>query len=145
MMQLSLTNTGANTTLHVLADNATAWSLSNSLAGNCTFGNTSLLTPQSLNFSDFSAPVPEQAIQYYRASSVVLTLDGYNNTAALTNDTSAPDTPLPTTVDGAFIMCVNETIGNAVPLIGGTSTLSPPMHSVSGTAALGLVLLWLLF
>lgn len=72
-----------------------------------------------------SAPVPyntgqraEEAIQYYRASSVVLTLDGYNNTAALGSDESMPSVAFPSDLDFKVLACINQTIGTAVPLVG---------------------------
>jgi hypothetical protein len=57
-------------------------------------------------------------VQYYRASSVALTLDGYNNTGALAPE-GTPDTPLPTNIDTSLLDCLNQTIGLAVPLIDG--------------------------
>lgn len=48
---------------------------------------------------------------------MVLTLDGYNNTAALSDNASLPDTPLPTWVNQPFLDCLNQTIGAAVPLV----------------------------
>lgn len=78
-------------------------------------------------------PLPEQAIQYYRASSVVLTLDGYNNTAVfasngtISNATSSWNpTPLPilSDMDQNLLGCLNGTIGEAVPLVdGGVSSV----------------------
>ena len=69
----------------------------------------------------------EQIIQYYRASTFALGLDGYNNTAALPSNmplsnTSAPiplsdDTPLPSNLNRTFLACVNTTVGASVPLI----------------------------
>lgn len=71
-------------------------------------------------------PNPEQAIQYYRASSVVLTLDGYNDTTAL-NASAGPDdphTPLPTWVNSSMLDCLNQTIGAAVPLVDASTAVS---------------------
>ena len=56
-------------------------------------------------------------MQYYRASTVALTLDGYNNTGAFSEDDNAPDTPLPTNIDTNLLNCLNTTIGEAVPLV----------------------------
>ena len=64
-------------------------------------------------------PKPEQAIQYYRSSSVVLTLDNYNDTKTL-NDTaveSDPHVPLPADVDTKLLTCVNRTLGLGMPLM----------------------------
>jgi len=72
-------------------------------------------------------PLPEQVIQWYRASSFALSLDGYNNSAALasnqpasnssTDYTRLPDTPLPEGLNMTFMNCVNYTIGESVPLM----------------------------
>lgn len=79
------------------------------------------------NGSAFGSPQPESAIQYYRASSVVLTVDGYNDTSASSTNPSLPDIPLPTTIDSHLLECLNSTIGLAVPLVdsgdGGVSTI----------------------
>jgi len=78
-------------------------------------------------------------VQYYRASSVVLTLDGYNDTAALgENVTNAADpiyhVPLPNTTDTTLLNCLNETIGAAVPLADGAYALK-----VASLGTVGLV------
>lgn len=65
---------------------------------------------------DGSLPKPEQMVQWYRASSFGLALDGYNNTAAFAADSSSiPDTPLPPH-DAPFLACLNSTIGSRLPL-----------------------------
>jgi len=68
-------------------------------------------------------PRPEQAIQYYRASSVALTLNGYNNSAVYT-DGPAEDAPLPAGIDVEMISCINNTIGGRVPLVEGFGSSS---------------------
>lgn len=123
MAQTTFADANSNNTFHLLSDNSTVISLIDSVTANCTLGNTTALTATPLNTSDPSQPRPEQAVQYYRASSVVLTLDGYNDTAALSN-TSMPDTPLPSWVDQSFLDCLNQTIGAAVPLVDSASPLS---------------------
>ena len=138
MTQTTFADSASNNTFHLLADNSTVNSLIESVAGNCTLGNTTALSATPLNTSDPSQPRPEQAVQYYRASSVVLTLDGYNNTAALSDDSNAPNTPLPTWADASFLDCLNQTIGAAVPLIDNAGYLRWDAPSMG---ALGLV--WL--
>jgi len=118
-------NPSASTTFHLLADNTTTYALIASIASNCTtyLASTSTLTmPVGLDQNAPGAPQPEQAVQYYRASSVVLTLDGYNNTGAFSDDDNTPDTPLPTTIDLNLLNCLNQTIGLNVPLVDGATT-----------------------
>ena len=70
----------------------------------------------SFNPNSQYVPKPEQAIQYYRASSVVFTLDGYNNSATLSSNESVPDSPLPQHIDMDLLNCINRTIGSVIPL-----------------------------
>jgi hypothetical protein len=124
MAQANFISSSSNTTFHVLSDNTTVTSLISSISTNCSSFNSGSSSSVAIAFNpnDPNSPKPEQAIQYYRASSVVLTLDGYNNTAALSNDENTPDTPLPTNIDTGFMDCLNQTIGQAVPLIGRAHT-----------------------
>lgn len=124
MQAAFISNTTGNT-FHVLADNATVVSLIESVTDNCTqfdLASNSSTSPSSYSGNNTNDPQPESSIQYYRASSVALTLDGYNNTAALSNDSNAPATPLPTTgLDMVLLSCLNDTIGAAVPLVDSAS------------------------
>lgn len=125
MMQAAFISNTTGSTFHVLADNATVVSLISSVTDNCTqfdLASNSSTSPASYSGNSSSDPQPESAIQYYRASSVALTLDGYNNTGALSNDSNAANTPLPTTgLDTVLLSCLNDTIGAAVPLVSGSS------------------------
>lgn len=119
----SFASNSTNTTFYILSDNSTTTALVASIADNCTsylaINASSNFTPQPFDPSSLNSPKPEQAVQYYRASSLALTLDGYNNTAALNNTPGLPDTPLPSGVDLNLLACLNQTIGAAVPLIDG--------------------------
>ncbi|KAK1232626.1 hypothetical protein PQX77_004247 [Marasmius sp. AFHP31] len=117
---------GNSTMYHLLADNATVSSLIISINSKCSgytiTANTTLsaTTSDMLKPYDASAPnatKPENVIQYYRASSVALALDGYNNSAVFSNDTNAPDTPLPTGLNTSALDCLNQTIGASAPLV----------------------------
>jgi hypothetical protein len=90
-----------------------------------------------LQYIKDGAPLEEEAVQYYRASSVVLTIDGYNNTAIFSPGDTTPDAPLPTTVDTNMLKCMNETIAEFVPLI---SNAAVGGRMLSGN--LGLVLVF---
>ena len=85
------------------------------------------------------APSPGEVVQYYRASSVALTLDGYNNTAALSGDANATAVPLPSNIDTTLLTCLNDTIGEAVPLFE-DAAMRLPMPSVG--AFVLLCVLW---
>lgn len=136
-MQAAFSSNSTNSTFHVLADNSTVVSLISSITANCSlYINTSnaSTTPVPYVANATGAPQPEQAVQYFRASSVALTLDGYNDTAALSNDSSLPDTPLPSTVDNNLLDCLNQTIGLAAPLID-----SAALSSSANTHSMGIV------
>ena len=103
-------------------------------------------TPYTNNNDNSSLPRPEQAIEYYCASSIILALDGYNNSAALDsnlNDTTTPDTPLPSNINTDYInQCVNNTIGTNAPLIDSSAV----GLAWSAPSALGLVgVAWLIY
>ncbi|KAI0628678.1 hypothetical protein C8Q77DRAFT_1147612 [Trametes polyzona] len=138
MVQAAFSSNSTNTTFHVVADNSTVTALIASIDANCTVASNSSTAPLAFNGSA-SDPKPEQAIQYYRASSVVLTLDGYNDTSALADNSSAPPAPLPTNIDQTLLNCLNDTIGAAVPLFednAASSRLSMPNLGVVGLAYL---------
>ncbi|KAF9259588.1 hypothetical protein L218DRAFT_874410 [Marasmius fiardii PR-910] len=133
----------AQTILRIFADNATIADLVTDISRNCS----TYLTPQSGNAAPFNTsapapgPKPEQVIQYYRASSVALTLDGYNNTAVFGSEGSK-DVDLPSTVDSGMIYCVNQTIGVSVPLIDGSVGR---FGTIPGFQVVGIVsLVWVL-
>ncbi|KAJ4472986.1 hypothetical protein J3R30DRAFT_3659353 [Lentinula aciculospora] len=144
----SLNSTLSPTTFHVLADNTTLISLISAITMNCSTNiNTSSSTsnasdPNPYNASDSNVPQPESAIEYYRASSVVLTLDGYNNSAVLSSDENATNTPLPGGIDTTLQDCLNQTIGAAVPLIDGATRVSTGPR-IEAMALLSLVIVFL--
>ncbi|KAF9230238.1 hypothetical protein BU15DRAFT_91157 [Melanogaster broomeanus] len=121
MVEATFISNSMNTTFHVLSDNSTATSLVTTIDANCTayLSSDSTSSLQPFNASAPGAPQPEQAIQYYRSSSIVLTLDGYNNSATLDSDPNATDSPLPSAIDLTLMDCLNQTIAAAAPLIDG--------------------------
>ncbi|EIW78170.1 hypothetical protein CONPUDRAFT_107921 [Coniophora puteana RWD-64-598 SS2] len=146
------------TTFHLLADNSTVSALLPLLVSNCSSNlqsqgsstNQTSQTPAAVNTSSTGAPQPFQAVQYYRASSVVLTLDGYNNSATLGTDDSiagdeTADTPLPSGIDLTLLDCLNQTIIQAAPLVDAAGGLrlggAPSMQGMLGLA----IAIWCLF
>lgn len=135
-----------NTTFHVLSDNSTVTSLIQSIDANCShyLSSSSSSSPLPFNVSSANAPQPQQAVQYYRASSVVLTLDGYNNSAIFSSNANVTDSPLPSNMDTNLSVCLNQTIALAVPLVNGdfpSSSVAPP---VASAAVLGVLVSFLL-
>jgi hypothetical protein len=129
-----------NTIFRLVADNDTVTALIPDLTSNCSIY---MIAPSPNSSSPFntSAMEPEQVVQYYRASTVALTLDGYNNSAVFAPENSTADTPLPSGIDTNLLDCLNSTIGQAVPLVDGARSMSAPdMRFMS----LGLLLLVLL-
>ncbi|KZT69984.1 hypothetical protein DAEQUDRAFT_725971 [Daedalea quercina L-15889] len=86
LAELVLASSTSNNTFYVISDNSTVASLIAALSRNCTAGTGAALSQAPSPFNaTASEPQPEQAVQYFRASSVVLLLDGYNDTSALGN------------------------------------------------------------
>jgi len=139
MMFAAFISNTQNNTFRLVADNDTVTSLIEDIKAGCSsnLNNTDSITANNYNDS-LIAPKPEQTVQYYRASTVALTLDSYNNTGALQSD-GTPDTPLPTDIDNNLLTCLNTTIGEAVPLVDGTSLRS----SIPSMRLVGLIyLIW---
>ena len=125
LMIVPFTCSSGNTTLRIVPDNSTATALAFIIGNNCSSLTIEGIAPvaSSSNSSDNNpSPLPEQTIQYYRASSIVLTLDGYNDTDASQAD-PASHVPIPSWVNQTMLKCVNETIDAGAPLIN-ASTLS---------------------
>ncbi|EEB86853.1 hypothetical protein MPER_16040, partial [Moniliophthora perniciosa FA553] len=121
MVSAAFVSNSASSTFRVVADNFTVTELIQDITSSCSSNfnqSTSSTTPSPINNTDStSSPQPENAIQYYRASSIALTLDGYNDTSALSSDENAPPTPLPSNIDTTLKDCLNQTIGASAPLI----------------------------
>jgi hypothetical protein len=122
----------------------------------CTF-HISFVSTNSFETQEANSTVHfEQAVQFYRASSFMLALTSYNNTASLPSkapadsNADAPptsaDTPLPAGTDMNFLNCLNRTIGASIPImdssaVGSYSAASAPLRAFGGMNAVGLV--WL--
>ncbi|KAJ7289577.1 hypothetical protein C8J57DRAFT_1628607 [Mycena rebaudengoi] len=102
----------------VLSDNSTIYSLATSINGTCT----TILADAIVPFTPPAAPGPEQVVQYYRASSVSLSIDAYNNTAAFQRVNTTAAAPLPSGLEKDFFECLNRTIISTVPLFDGASS-----------------------
>ncbi|EIW78171.1 hypothetical protein CONPUDRAFT_107924 [Coniophora puteana RWD-64-598 SS2] len=125
MMEATFQSNDTITTLHFLADNSTVTSVIPLIFSNCSSylnSNGSSQMPVPFNSSDPFSPQPYQVVQYYRSSSAVLTLDGYNNSATLSSDENAPDTPIPSWVNATLMDCVNQTLVQAMPLVDSENT-----------------------
>ncbi|KAG5640997.1 hypothetical protein DXG03_006439 [Asterophora parasitica] len=123
MSAAAFQSSSTSSTFRVLADTDTVTSLLTSLKGNCSSSLDSSRTSTSVSpYGGY--PQPQQVIQYYRASSIALTLDGYNN-AAVSSPEGTPDTPLPAGVDTRLMDCLNQTIGLAAPLFSGSAASGP--------------------
>jgi hypothetical protein len=114
-------------TLYVIADKSTLAAIKSAIMWLCPRSDLSpwvfadkvrVSKPKKLKgpAEDPNGPVPEQAVGYYRGSSVALLLAGYNNSAQVI-DTNLEDTPLPSLADTAFFQCINRTIRESVPLV----------------------------
>ncbi|KAF5382114.1 hypothetical protein D9615_004453 [Tricholomella constricta] len=138
-----VSNAASSTTFRVLTDSATATFLSTSLTHCNPFLNLSSVSPEPYPASPPGGiPLPVQALQYYRASSVVLTLDGYNNTAAILPAGAASNTFLPGSTDTNLLTCLNSTIGRSVILVEKHQPLSD--HAIFGIVAASVIVALLL-
>lgn len=143
MAEATFISNSTNTTFHVLSDNSTVSSLISSIDANCSssLSSSSSTSPQAYNGSAPDAPQPEQTIQYYRASSIVLTLDGYNNSATLSSNPNATDSSLPPGIDMTLMDCLNQTIAFSAPLVSSAGM----RLSIGPSSAPFLGMLWLVW
>ena len=70
--------------------------------------------PDRTNITNY--PDATEIIQFYRASSFALALDGFNASALPDTTLSAVDA-LPASVDRAFLECINSTIASTIPIM----------------------------
>ncbi|KAJ6540873.1 hypothetical protein DFH09DRAFT_1396041 [Mycena vulgaris] len=110
MTALFLSNDADRTIFRILADNDTVLSLITDITSSCT-SNLTAPADKAADFIPDQPPMPEQVIQYYRASSVALALDGYNNTAVFAPDNTTAKVPLPGNINPNLLNCLNKTIG----------------------------------
>lgn len=107
------------------------------------------ITPQAYLGPNTGKPLPEEAIVYFRASSVGLYLDGYNNTFTFASEMKMRDPPfqmipdaeytaIPSYIDSELRDCLIQTIAQKVPLVNGAASRFP-----SGQEPNPLNLMWL--
>ncbi|KAK7048389.1 glycoside hydrolase family 35 protein [Favolaschia claudopus] len=125
MTTVAFQSSGPNgTTFRILADTTTTTELISDIVANCSSSLTDAsksATAAPYNDTSNAPPQPEQVVQYYRASSIALSLDGYNNTAVFASE-GTPDVPLPSGIDASTLDCLNQTIGLAAPLVDGVGS-----------------------
>ncbi|KDN36215.1 hypothetical protein RSAG8_10978, partial [Rhizoctonia solani AG-8 WAC10335] len=147
---------GANTTAnnatasyYIVGDADSVSAVMDALVAQCSVVNATG-TPVDDNNSTVHV---EQAVQYYRASSFMLALTSYNNSANLPsnapadNNTAPPpptaDTPLPAGTNTTFLSCLNDTIGAAVPIM---DAAPGTLRATTGLNVVGMLwlMIWLL-
>ncbi|KAF9557064.1 hypothetical protein CPC08DRAFT_764835 [Agrocybe pediades] len=115
---------------YIVADNDTISDLLSAITVQCN-ASLDLTTAPSAGAPFNNTPRPEQVIQYYRASTIALSLEGYNNSATYGPE-GTPDTPLPSNVDTLLMGRLNKTIGDTAAVyygwddgFGGKHKLAP--------------------
>jgi hypothetical protein len=148
-----------NQTYRLIGDRSSVTTVLNALIADCGVSNSTSSIAPFAGFTDESnttLPKPEQFVQWYRASSFGLSLDGYNNSASLqsnmpASNTSAaqniPNTPLPSYVNSTFLACLNTTIAFSIPLVNPAQKTHLSRYAIGGIvtgAIIGFILLLLL-
>lgn len=111
-------------TFRFLSDNTTVALMDIEVKAACgSMLDSNVTTPPLVFWESDTTPAPEQVVQYFRASSALLSLDGYNNTATYAVEGTA-DSPLPDNVNQNLLSCLNSTIGSTLPLIDGANGLA---------------------
>ncbi|KAF9016297.1 hypothetical protein BDZ89DRAFT_1075730 [Hymenopellis radicata] len=119
MKYATITGLKQKQTLRVVSDASTVTSLITDIRIGCGNKFTMSVAPNGIkgpfNY-DPKVVRPESTIQYFRASSISLELDGYNNSAAFAEKDGAANTPFPV-MDAILTGCVIKTINQAAPLV----------------------------
>ncbi|KIJ33664.1 hypothetical protein M422DRAFT_52310 [Sphaerobolus stellatus SS14] len=108
---------------YILADHTTLDSLVPMVISSCSPSSKNIISTPFIN-SSLSPPSPLQIIQYYRASSIALGLERYNNSRVWSNDSRVPDSLLPNIKDVRFLPCVNTSIDQNALLIDEAESVS---------------------
>ncbi|KAJ6505332.1 hypothetical protein C8R45DRAFT_861092 [Mycena sanguinolenta] len=138
LMAASFQSNSTGTIFRILADNETVAALADVIRSNCSSYMGPNQPPNNgTAFSAGDSPFPEQVVQYYRASSASLSIDDYNTTGL--NTTTIP--ALPAGVDMTLLMCLNYTIGAAIPLISYTTKNRHIADIVIGSVVFGLAVI----
>jgi hypothetical protein len=116
------------------------------VSSDCDVANLTVVPYSSANTSQ---PRPENVVQYYRASSFALTLNGYNNTVELPSNMPSNNNTAPPNIANApllanhtdlnFLACINSTIEESLPIMDSAAT-AKVLPSQLGTL---LGLLWM--
>lgn len=114
-----VTSPSALETYHIIGDQESVFGVMAALQSSCAVSASSV-APYDLSAPNSTLPGAAQMVQYYRASSFALALDSYNNTSS---DPSTPS-PLPTSLNRTFLLCLNTTIAAAVPILDGPHGLT---------------------
>ncbi|EUC57521.1 catalytic domain thiamin pyrophosphokinase, putative [Rhizoctonia solani AG-3 Rhs1AP] len=143
------TTNNATASYYIVGDADSVSAVMDALVAQCSVVNA---TGTAVNDNNSTVHV-EQAVQYYRASSFMLALTSYNNSANLPsnapadNNTAAPppsaDTPLPAGTNTTFLNCLNETIGESVPIM---DAAPGALRATTGLNVVGMLwlMIWLL-
>jgi hypothetical protein len=110
-----------STTLKVIADYFSAGVLAQAIDANCSDLIQSLAGTSPLAFdfnftSDPDLPRPAEVIQYYRASTAALALAGFDQNM-VSGEGPSGQPSIPDWVGNEFVVCVNESIGQMIPLV----------------------------
>ncbi|KAF8902853.1 hypothetical protein CPB85DRAFT_1226853 [Mucidula mucida] len=119
MKYATITGLKRKQTLRVVSDASTVASLITDIRVGCGNKFTMSVAPNGVKGPfDYDPKVvrPESTIQYFRASSISLELDGYNNSAVFVVKDGAANTPFPV-MDANLTGCVIKTINEAAPLV----------------------------
>ncbi|OJA20082.1 hypothetical protein AZE42_02495 [Rhizopogon vesiculosus] len=133
IFEVTFISSSIGTTFHLLSKKREVAYLISSIQANCSsnLASSTSMFPSPFDDSASGCSWLEQVIQYCNDYSVVLTLDGYNN-SNLNSPNTTTKSPLPSGIDTTLLNCLNYTIGQAAPPFDGASMqfTSPPCLGV---------------
>ncbi|KAH7100367.1 hypothetical protein BKA62DRAFT_620146 [Auriculariales sp. MPI-PUGE-AT-0066] len=110
---------------YLVGDSSSVALVFSAIVANCNATNldqplATLTYPLPAGATNVTMPDTEEIIQYYRASSFALALEGYNSSVATAPSESqayAGPVGLPASVDASFLQCINATTAEFVPIM----------------------------
>ncbi|EUC65124.1 hypothetical protein RSOL_498250 [Rhizoctonia solani AG-3 Rhs1AP] len=101
----------------LLGDRDSVAAVFSALREKCSVVGDVLAYDPSSDNSSHTLPRVESIVQYYRASTFALSLDGYINSAAALVTSLLPPTPFPSSINPMLLDCINQTVGTDLPLL----------------------------
>ena len=121
VVEMTITqNVNNNVQFHFISDQYSATEVQRAIRGNCSDVTVKDIIP----FRSTNNLRPDTTVQFYRGDSAAILLQGYDSTRELPGSPAlVPNPPFPSSVNMKTWACLNQTIGESIPLMNAASGL----------------------